>query len=120
MGSTAIPMEAALTRRFSKMTGLVGLSGLNKTARTLAFGTISRRNSSSLGVMSSFKLAVPVVWLPGWARLATRPAPTGSFMIIMTTGNPHNLDHAGCLGRAALARAADEFASTLIPVVQAI
>jgi DNA invertase Pin-like site-specific DNA recombinase len=35
-------------------------------------------------------------------------------------GNPRNLDHAGCLGRAALARAADEFASTLIPVVQAI
>jgi DNA invertase Pin-like site-specific DNA recombinase len=35
-------------------------------------------------------------------------------------GNPRNLDHAGCLGRAALARAADEFASSLIPVVQAI
>src|ERR1700692_4194369 len=35
-------------------------------------------------------------------------------------GNPHNLDHAGSLGRAALARAADEFASSLIPVVQAI
>ena len=28
-------------------------------------------------------------------------------------GNPHNLDHAGSLGRAALARAADEFASGL-------
>ena len=26
-------------------------------------------------------------------------------------GNPHNLDHAGSLGRAALARAADQFAS---------
>jgi DNA invertase Pin-like site-specific DNA recombinase len=35
-------------------------------------------------------------------------------------GNPHNLDHAGCLGRAALARVADELASSLIPVVQAI
>jgi DNA invertase Pin-like site-specific DNA recombinase len=35
-------------------------------------------------------------------------------------GNPRNLDHAGCLGRAALARTADEFASSLIPVVQAI
>jgi DNA invertase Pin-like site-specific DNA recombinase len=35
-------------------------------------------------------------------------------------GNPHNLDHAGCLGRAALAQAADEFASGLTPVVQAI
>jgi DNA invertase Pin-like site-specific DNA recombinase len=35
-------------------------------------------------------------------------------------GNPHNLDHAGSLGRAALARAADEFASGLIPVIQAI
>ena len=38
----------------------------------------------------------------------------------VSLGNPHNLAHAGCLGRAALARAADEFASTLIPVVQAI
>jgi DNA invertase Pin-like site-specific DNA recombinase len=35
-------------------------------------------------------------------------------------GNPRNLDHAGSLGRAALARAADEFASGLIPVMQAI
>jgi DNA invertase Pin-like site-specific DNA recombinase len=35
-------------------------------------------------------------------------------------GNPRNLDHAGSLGRAALVRAADEFASGLIPVVQAI
>jgi len=35
-------------------------------------------------------------------------------------GNPRNLDHAGWLGRAAQARAADEFASSLIPVVQAI
>jgi DNA invertase Pin-like site-specific DNA recombinase len=35
-------------------------------------------------------------------------------------GNPHNLDHAGSLGRAALARAADEFASGLIPVLEAI
>jgi DNA invertase Pin-like site-specific DNA recombinase len=33
-------------------------------------------------------------------------------------GNPRNLDHAGCLGRAALARAADEFASSLIPVAR--
>src|SRR6202048_3970233 len=38
----------------------------------------------------------------------------------VSLGNPHNLDHAGSLGRAALARGADEFASTLIPVVQAI
>jgi DNA invertase Pin-like site-specific DNA recombinase len=35
-------------------------------------------------------------------------------------GNPHNLAHAGSLGRAALAVAADEFASSLIPVIQAI
>jgi len=33
-------------------------------------------------------------------------------------GNRHKLDHAGCLGRAALARAVDEFESSLIPVVQ--
>src|SRR6266436_5490931 len=35
-------------------------------------------------------------------------------------GNPHNLNHASSLGRAALARAADEFASGLVPVIQAI
>src|ERR1700682_3796059 len=35
-------------------------------------------------------------------------------------GNPRNLDHAGSLGRAALVRAADEFAAGLIPVVDAI
>jgi DNA invertase Pin-like site-specific DNA recombinase len=35
-------------------------------------------------------------------------------------GNPRNLAHAGSLGRAALARAADEFASSLTPAVHAI
>jgi DNA invertase Pin-like site-specific DNA recombinase len=35
-------------------------------------------------------------------------------------GNPRNLDHAGSLGRAALVRTADEFASSLMPVVNAI
>src|SRR6267154_331035 len=35
-------------------------------------------------------------------------------------GNPHNLDHAGSLGRAATARAAAEFASGLTPVIQTI
>jgi DNA invertase Pin-like site-specific DNA recombinase len=35
-------------------------------------------------------------------------------------GNPHNLHHAGSLGRAALVRTADEFASSLVPVVNAI
>ena len=34
--------------------------------------------------------------------------------------NPHNLDHAGSLGRLALARAADEFASGLVPILRAI
>jgi DNA invertase Pin-like site-specific DNA recombinase len=35
-------------------------------------------------------------------------------------GNRRNLDDAGALGRAALVRAADDFASGLIPVLQAI
>lgn len=35
-------------------------------------------------------------------------------------GNPHNLDQAGCRGRAALARTADEFASGLFPILQTI
>jgi DNA invertase Pin-like site-specific DNA recombinase len=37
-----------------------------------------------------------------------------------TLGNRRNLGHAGSLGRASLTRAADEFASSLIPVIQAI
>ena len=48
------------------------------------------------------------------AALAARKA-TG-----MRLGNPHNLDQAGCRGRAALSRTADEFAFGLIPVLQAI
>ena len=35
-------------------------------------------------------------------------------------GNPRNLAHAGSIGRAALIDVADEFASSLTPVVQAI
>jgi len=35
-------------------------------------------------------------------------------------GNPRNLVHAGDIGRAALIDVADEFASRLIPVIQAI
>jgi len=35
-------------------------------------------------------------------------------------GNPRNLDHAGYVGRAALVDAADQFASGLRPIVQAI
>src|SRR5450631_4226453 len=35
-------------------------------------------------------------------------------------GNPHNLDHAGNTGRAALIDVADEFASGLIPVLRTI
>jgi DNA invertase Pin-like site-specific DNA recombinase len=37
-----------------------------------------------------------------------------------TLGNRRNLSHAGSLGRATLARAADEFASSLVPAIQAI
>jgi DNA invertase Pin-like site-specific DNA recombinase len=37
-----------------------------------------------------------------------------------TLGNPTNLGHAGSLGRASLARTADEFASGLLPVLEAI
>jgi len=48
------------------------------------------------------------------AALSAKKAAGASF------GNPHNLDHAGSLGRAALVRAADEFASSLVPVVNAI
>jgi hypothetical protein len=35
-------------------------------------------------------------------------------------GNPHNLVHAGSLGRAALIASADKFVESLVPIVQAV
>ena len=35
-------------------------------------------------------------------------------------GNPHNLVHAGSLGRAALIESADKFVESLVPIVQAV
>ena len=48
------------------------------------------------------------------AALAAKKA-TGAAL-----GNPHNLAHAGNLGRAALIEAADRFVESLGPVVQAL
>ena len=49
-------------------------------------GTISRRSSSRLPVSSEVKPARPVTFPPGRARLATKPAPTGSALAVTTIG----------------------------------
>jgi DNA invertase Pin-like site-specific DNA recombinase len=50
----------------------------------------------------------------------TKAALTAKKAAGASLGNPRNLAHAGNIGRAALINVADEFASGLLPVIQAI
>ena len=52
----------------------------------MAWGTSSDSSSSRLGVSSAARLLKPVRLPPGRARLATRPAPTGSPTPVKTIG----------------------------------
>src|SRR5438132_6034060 len=54
------------------------LSTLATIASRLRRGTTSRKSSSRLGAASLCWIDKPVMFPPGRARLATRPAPTGS------------------------------------------
>ncbi len=49
-------------------------------------GSVSRIISKSLSWMSSPMLATPVIFPPGWARLAARPVATGAFSPVPTIG----------------------------------
>jgi hypothetical protein len=72
-------------------------------------------------MVSSVRMDVGLAWLAINAVQAERTkAALAASAAGARLGNRHKLDHAGCLGRAALARAVDEFESSLIPVVQAI
>jgi len=62
------------------------------------FATSASRISSTLGVTSSVRLAIPVVLPPGLDKLAIRFAPTGSCIVVMTIGM---VEVARCAARTA-------------------
>src|SRR5215203_1384659 len=58
-----------------------------KRTRRLPFGTACAKSSTRLASISAASKAIPVTFPPARARLATRPAPTGSSPAkAMTTG----------------------------------
>src|SRR5215471_5490109 len=63
-----------------------GLSGFQRTATRDTVGTISLRISSRFAASSVERNVMPVTLAPGRARLATRPAPTGSPAATITMG----------------------------------
>ena len=65
----------------------------------LCSGMTTRRSSSPLAVTSCDMLEMSVVLPPGRARLAIRPAPTGSISPVITTG----IVRAGCCAERAAA-----------------
>src|SRR5262245_33875337 len=60
--------------------------GFTNSPKALAAGSNSDSNSSRLASRSSATTLTPVTLLPGLARLATRPSPTGSAAIEKTIG----------------------------------
>jgi hypothetical protein len=62
------------------------LVGLVITMTVRKPGSVSRIISKSLSWMSSPMLATPVIFPPGWARLAARPVATGAFSPVPTIG----------------------------------
>ena len=52
----------------------------------VSFGIASLSISSLLVFSSGYKLEFPVILPPGRARLATKPAPTGSAPLVITMG----------------------------------
>jgi hypothetical protein len=49
-------------------------------------GSVSRIISKSLSWRSSAMVATPVIFPPGWARLAAKPVATGAFRPVPTMG----------------------------------
>ena len=60
---------------------------LAKTATRESLGTISLRSSSRFPLNSGRRVANPVMFPPGRARLATKPLPTGSLSSDHDNGN---------------------------------
>ena len=63
-----------------------GLAGLTSTAIAVAVGSNSCSTSSRFGPTSTPRLVTPVRFPPGWIRLATSPALTGSTATAKTVG----------------------------------
>jgi len=57
-----------------------------RTAIFFAPGRIARSNSTVLAVMSPYRLATPVMFPAGWAKLLMKPEPIGSVDGLMTIG----------------------------------
>ena len=62
------------------------LSGGRRSPTRASLGTTSLSISSLFVFSSGAKLEIPVTLPPGRARLATRPAPTGSPAFVITMG----------------------------------
>ena len=73
--------SAACTRR-----AWPALAGCQRTATWETVGRTSLRNSSCFPMISGAWRDTPVMFPPGWARLATRPLATGSPTPTMTMG----------------------------------
>ncbi len=82
----APPSRAPLPARLGSMRSAFGLFGFTSRAITPAWGTSSESSSSRLGISSTARMLTPVRLPPGRARLATRPAPTGSAPMTKTIG----------------------------------
>ena len=88
-GLQKIELHPLRARRFlhvSIMRSACGLFGFTSRAITPACGTSSDSSSSRLGISSAVSMLTPVRLPPGRARLATRPAPTGSPPPMKTIG----------------------------------
>ena len=72
--------------RLSYDCALPGRVEVPRTATRESLGTISLRSSSCFPLISGPRVANPVMFPPGRARLATNPFPTGSVSCPMTMG----------------------------------
>src|SRR6266436_3284012 len=68
------------------MSAYGAVAGLNKMAARLTRGAISLSSSSHLPVIVGSITVNPVALPPGWAKLSTKPLPTGSATITKTMG----------------------------------
>ena len=80
MGRAAVSTSLIVVSEFAISTVL------RSTAKRVAPGISSRTTPSRFAVSSPLKKLTPVRLPPGRARLATRPAATGSIPVMKTTG----------------------------------
>src|SRR4029450_7203662 len=78
--------RAASLISLSWVDGAVDLGNDRNSPTLVSFGTASLSTSSLLVVSSGDKLENPVTLPPGFARLVTKPAPTGSAAFAIRMG----------------------------------